>query len=104
MGTDCWWLARVIAPGDDLPSLANGQYVYARGPFEAEDEVALMREHGIGAVISKNAGGAATYAKIAAARELSLPVIMVSRPPPGNAPTVATIEDALAWLALTFAA
>ena len=94
----CWWLARVIAPGADLPALANGQYLYARGPFDLADEVAMLREHRISAVISKNAGSAATYAKIAAARDLGLPIIMIARPPAVAAPQVDTVQDAVVWL------
>ncbi|NQV59778.1 MAG: precorrin-6A/cobalt-precorrin-6A reductase, partial [Alphaproteobacteria bacterium] len=94
----CWWLARVISPGADLPALSNGQYVFARGPFDLADELALLREHRISAVISKNAGSAATYAKIAAARELALPVIMINRPDAVATPTVATVAEAHAWL------
>ncbi|MBT7758972.1 MAG: cobalt-precorrin-6A reductase, partial [Rhodospirillaceae bacterium] len=76
----CWWLARVISPGADLPALSNGRYIFARGPFDLAGELALLRQHRISAVISKNAGGSATYAKIAAARQLGLPVIMIARP------------------------
>ena len=94
----CWWLARVIAPGADLPALANGQYVYARGPFDLAGETLLLRRHRISALISKNAGGAATYAKIAAARELALPVIMIARPEATDADLVETPAAALAWL------
>lgn len=94
----CWWLARVIAPGDDLPMLANGDYVYDRGPFALSEELKLLRAHGIEAVISKNAGGTATQAKIAAARELGLPVIMIARPSTGDIPLVETVDAAMAWL------
>lgn len=96
--TRCWWLARVIAPGADLPPLANGRYLHARGPFALADEIALLRENGITAIISKNAGGEATYAKIAAARQLGLPVIMIARPKAGDAPMAATVPDAMEWL------
>ncbi len=94
----CWWLARVIAPGADLPILSNGQYLYARGPFQQADEVSLLREHRISALISKNAGGLATYAKIAAARDLGLPVVMIARPDAAAAPLVETVDDACDWL------
>ena len=72
---------------------------------EADDR-ALMTAHGIEVVIAKNSGGSATYGKIAAARALGIGVIMLRRPPPPDAPSVATVEDAIAWLdhALTSAA
>jgi precorrin-6A/cobalt-precorrin-6A reductase len=93
--TRCWWLARVIAPGPDLD---RGIYIQARGPFEKADELELLRDHSIDAVISKNAGGTATYPKIAAARELGLPVIMIDRARSADTETVHTVEAAMAWI------
>jgi precorrin-6A/cobalt-precorrin-6A reductase len=93
-----WWLARVIAPGADLPALENGEYVYARGPFDLVEELALLQDHEISAVISKNAGSTATYAKIAAARQLSLPVIMIARPVSGDTEQAETASEAVTWL------
>ncbi len=74
------YLLRVIeAPeAGDLPPRC--EVIAARGPFTYEDEVALMREKRIDVVVSKNSGGTLTYAKIAAARDLSLPVVMIRRP------------------------
>lgn len=92
------YLARVIdAPaGAALPP--NLTLLQARGPFDLDAETALMRDRRIDVVVSKNAGGAATYAKIAAARALHLPVVMIARPhkPAGHITT--TPEDAVAWL------
>lgn len=58
----------------------GARVIAARGPFDEDQEIALMQREGIDAVVSKNAGGGATYAKIAAARRLALPVIMIRRP------------------------
>ena len=49
-------------------------------------------------VALKNAGGAATYAKIEAARALGLPVIMIARPHKPAGHIVDSPEKALAWL------
>jgi precorrin-6A/cobalt-precorrin-6A reductase len=53
-------------------------------------------------IVAKNSGGDATYGKIAAARALGLPVILVRRPvPPFDLPAAAiftTPEDVIAWL------
>ena len=49
-------------------------------------------------VVTKNSGGAATYSKIAAARRLGLPVVMLTRPALPSVPSVATVEAAFAWL------
>ena len=71
-----------------------------RGPFTLDGELALLREHDIEAIVSKNSGGTATAAKLEAARRLGLPVILVARPP-GEAATesVPDWQGALAWLA-----
>jgi precorrin-6A/cobalt-precorrin-6A reductase len=58
----------------------------------------LLREHEIDILVAKNSGGVATYGKIAAARTLGLPVILLRRPPPLDVPRVATVDEALAWL------
>ena len=46
-------------------------------------------------MVAKNSGGDATYGKIAAARALGLPVVMVDRPPARGG---ATLDEALARL------
>ena len=62
-----------------------------------------MVEKRIDVLVSKMSGGGATYAKIIAARELSLPVIMIRRPPPEPGERVETAEAALDWLARSLA-
>ncbi|WP_321961322.1 cobalt-precorrin-6A reductase [Paraburkholderia sp. J7] len=60
---------------------ARARIIDARGPFTAEGERALFTEAHIDVVVSKNSGGAATEAKLAVARELGLPVVLMQRPP-----------------------
>jgi precorrin-6A/cobalt-precorrin-6A reductase len=87
----------VEAPSpEDLPPRV--ELITARGPFKAEDEEALLKGHTIDVVVTKNSGGAATSAKLDAARALQLPVIMVRRPDLPDAPSVKTVNGALAWL------
>ena len=78
-------------PPDLLPPDAT--VIVARGPFALADEERLLRDHRIDTVVTKNSGGSATAAKLAAARNLGLPVVMVDRPPPAGA-AVPTVEDA----------
>lgn len=96
-----WFLVRLIeAPAAPLP-LARYDLVRGRGPFRVEDEIALLKEHRIQALVSKNSGGAATYAKIEAARRLELPVVMLRPPPaPVDVDQVTDVEGALKWLGL----
>ena len=57
-----------------------------------------MRDQGIEVIVCKNSGGTASYAKIAAAHRLGLPVVIVTRPPvPEGVETVATVDEAAAW-------
>jgi precorrin-6A/cobalt-precorrin-6A reductase len=88
----------VDAPGDDaLPEAA--EVITARGPFDVAAELALLHERKIDVLVTKNSGGAATRAKLAAARELGVEVIMLRRPPAPEVATVADADAALAWLA-----
>jgi precorrin-6A/cobalt-precorrin-6A reductase len=91
-----WFLVRTVEPAE--PCLANAHWLAARGPFRLEDELELLRAHAIEVVVTKASGGEATYAKLAAARALGLPVLMVRRPPPPEGPVVDSVAAALAWL------
>jgi precorrin-6A/cobalt-precorrin-6A reductase len=93
-----WFLVRTIEPPARLP-LAQARCLQARGPFTLADELALLREHRIDVLVTKASGGEATYPKLAAARQLGLPVIMVWRPAPPAGPLVGSVAEALAWLA-----
>lgn len=87
----------VDAPArESLPPRA--EVITARGPFGEADERRLLGEKKIEVIVTKNSGGTATEAKLAAARALGLPVIMVERPARPDVKTVATAEEALAWL------
>src|SRR5262249_1442718 len=69
-----------------------------RGPFTETTDRKLMAAHSIDIVVAKNSGGTATYGKIAAARALGLPIILLRRPALPEVPTVGTIEEAMTWL------
>jgi len=91
-------LVRSIDPPDDADILPGATFITGRGPFSVSDEIALLRDHEIDVLVSKNAGGDATHAKIAAARELGIPVIMVERPPVPAGGITDSVDSALTWL------
>ncbi|MEY9845341.1 precorrin-6A/cobalt-precorrin-6A reductase [Streptacidiphilus sp. BW17] len=93
------FLIRSVDPPE--PPLPPGvDVVLDRGPFTLDGERALLRHHRIGVLVTKDSGGAATAPKLTAARELSLPVVVVQRPPaPAGVPVAADVAAALAWLA-----
>jgi precorrin-6A/cobalt-precorrin-6A reductase len=95
---DAWFLLRAVDPPPP-PLPARHHLVLARGPFTADAERALLREHRIDVLVARDSGGELTAAKLVAARELGLPVVLLARPPAPDAPVVATVEEAVAWLA-----
>ncbi len=96
---DKHWLVRAIDPPAPPPAFADWTLVQARGPFAVDDEITLMREHGVDAVVTKNSGGRMTEAKLSAARELGLPLVVVERPPvPAADAEFDHVEAVIAWL------
>lgn len=93
------WLIRSIDPPEPVPALPDWTLIQARGPFGIDDEIRLLRDHEVDAIVTKNSGGTATRAKLDAARELGLPVVMIERPELPE-PDAAFDEPAgvLAWL------
>jgi precorrin-6A/cobalt-precorrin-6A reductase len=93
------FLVRTVDPPDG-PVPPRMTLLLDRGPYTVAGESALIREHGIGLLVTKNSGGPLTAAKLAAARNLGAGVVMVARPPlPDGVTAVATVPEALHWLA-----
>jgi precorrin-6A/cobalt-precorrin-6A reductase len=91
-------LVRSVDPPEP-PLPAQTTVVLGRGPFSVDDELALLRAHGVDVVVTKDSGGHMTEAKLTAARELGLPVVLVRRPPlPPGVVAVATVDEARAWV------
>jgi precorrin-6A/cobalt-precorrin-6A reductase len=93
------YLVRSVDPVDPPLPVPHADYVLGRGPFSEDGDRALLIHHGIERVVAKNSGGSATYGKIAVARALALPVILLRRPPLPAVPEVASVEAALAAIA-----
>lgn len=85
------------APRERLP-LKFHEIVLGRGPFSLAEERHLIARHAIDVLVCKASGGAAAEPKLAAAREFSLPVIMIRRPPQEPGLAVETVEAALDWI------
>jgi precorrin-6A/cobalt-precorrin-6A reductase len=94
--TDVWFLVRSIEPPTPLP-LSQATVITARGPFELEDERANLASHRIDCLVTNNSGGQSVGAKLVAARELGIPVIMVARPPVPPGLQLPTVDEAFAW-------
>lgn len=90
-------IARMIEKSP-LPMPANWQVILARPPFSFKAESDLLTKHRITHLVTKNAGGAQTEAKLLAARELNLPVIMIARPAKPEGQTFASASALVAAL------
>lgn len=89
----------VEAPEPPLPP--HTHVLLARGPFTVAGERAVLREHRVDILVTKDSGGEATAAKLVAARELGLPVVVVRRPPlPEGVTAVPDVRGVLARLGL----
>jgi precorrin-6A/cobalt-precorrin-6A reductase len=92
-----WFLIRCVdPPAVALP--ARHQIVLDRGPFELANELDLIDRHAIDILVTKDSGGTMTAAKLAAARERRLPVVIVRRPSRPPVASVETVAEALAWV------
>lgn len=89
-----YYLVRSVDPVDPPLAAPHANYITARGPFSEADDRRLLQEHAIDVIVSKNSGGTASYGKIAAARALGLPVIMLKRPTLPDVPAVETVDEA----------
>lgn len=94
-----FYLLRLVDPPKTLPPLPEHFAIVDRGPFDEASDRALMETHRIDLVVSKNSGGTGAYAKIAAARTLGLPIVMIDRPALPSRREVATPGAVLDWLA-----
>ena len=74
------FVVRSVEPPEP-PMPPDAEVLLARGPFTVADEAALLRKHRIDVVVTKDSGGAATAAKLTAARQAGVPVVVVRRPP-----------------------
>ncbi|MBB3661550.1 precorrin-6A/cobalt-precorrin-6A reductase [Prauserella sediminis] len=99
-GLDMWLLARCVDPPDeaDGPLPARLEVTLSRGPYRVADEAELLRRHRIDVLVTKDSGGDMTAAKLHAARDASIPVIVVRRPARPDMPHSADVKSAVRWV------
>ena len=96
---DAWFLIRAVTAPDPHTLPRHRELVLSRGPYRYDDELALLTEHRIDCLVTKNSGGDMTRPKLDAAAALGVPVVMVDRPPlPDGVAVVSTVDDAVAWV------
>ena len=90
--------ARVVDPLEfAIP--ARWRLIRSRGPYAYDTEHALMKAAGTDLLVTKDSGGTHTAAKLDAARDLGIDVLVIARPStPVKVPLVTDVVAALAWL------
>jgi precorrin-6A/cobalt-precorrin-6A reductase len=92
------YIVRAIDRPAQVDALPDCKLILARGPFSLGDELELMKRERVEALVTKNSGGRATYAKIEAARALKIEVIVVRRPTAPEAEAVFSLDEVTAWI------
>lgn len=92
---DIHFVVRAVEEPDPMP-LFDATVIRERGPFDVATEEALLRDHDIDMVVTKNAGG--PDGKLVAARGAGIAVVMVRRPPIDEGTRATTAAEALTWL------
>jgi len=92
------YLVRLVDPPRAPLPLPDAEVIVARGPFDRAADRAMLSRHRIDIVVAKNAGGDAASAKIDAARDLALPVVMVRRPFVPARATADSVAEVMRWL------
>lgn len=90
------YLIRSVDPVEPPLAVPHADYITARGPFVEEEEMELLQAQGVEVIVCKNSGGTAAYGKVAAARMLGLPVIMIERPALPDVPAGETVAAVVA--------
>ncbi|KAB2699676.1 cobalt-precorrin-6A reductase [Ochrobactrum sp. Kaboul] len=97
---DAHFIMRMIDP-TDAPLPADCEILLAR-PGDYVQEKQFLTEKRIGLIVCRNSGGDTSYAKVRAARDLALPVMMIARPPVVAEHVATTVEETVRLIRLRF--
>ena len=96
-GDGVWMLARCVDPPSPVPAWC--ELLLDRGPYTVDGELELLRKWQIDVLVTKDSGGDMTSAKLTAARELGVPVVIIERPPlPVGVTVVSQVDQVAQWL------
>lgn len=89
-------LIRLVDP-PLTPLPARWTMILSRGPYSYSDEREILSEHAIDVLLTKDSGGSHTVAKLDAAGDLSIPVVIIARPEHPPVRTFNTVADTATW-------
>ncbi|SCA58204.1 Precorrin-6A reductase [Candidatus Terasakiella magnetica] len=92
------FVIRLVSEPKEELAFKKYETVIGRPPFSVEEERQLIRDKNIRLLVTKNSGGTATKAKIEAAREENVAVIMINRPPQEPLEYLSSPAQVLEWL------
>jgi precorrin-6A/cobalt-precorrin-6A reductase len=92
------YILRIVDPPDGPVPLPRATVVLARGPFDVAGDTALLQAHRVDLIVARNAGGQGAEAKLTAARNLGVPIIMIDRPAIPVRTSVASVAEVMHWL------
>ena len=87
------WL--VDPPPASLPE--RWKVILSRGPYSYAGERKIMTEQGIDVILTKDSGGTQIVAKLDAAGDLGIPVVIIARPEPVPLPLLRSVPEAVTW-------
>lgn len=90
---------RQLSRHNDPTGYENCTFVFGTAPFSVQEEVALLQKLKIDTVLARNIGGAGSFPKLAAARALGLPVVLLRPPARPKGPNLRTAQDVADWVA-----
>lgn len=97
--SDAWFLIRVVTAPEAAKLPRHHELLLSRGPYTYDGERALLSGRRIAALVTKNSGGAMTEAKLRAARDLGVDLVMIRRPPlPAGVTAVGSVDAAADWV------
>ena len=89
---------RFVDPPDGPLPLPDAEVIVSRGPFALAGELEMMHSRRIEWIVARNSGGTGARAKIDAARELGLPVVMLKRPELPDRKRTESVAEVMQWL------
>ncbi len=93
-----WFLVRLIDAPKTPPTLADYQLITGTPPYSLDAERGLLTDHDIDTLVTKDSGGEGTVAKITAAAEAGVTIVLIRRPPPEPGSLAESADDAFAWI------
>jgi precorrin-6A/cobalt-precorrin-6A reductase len=89
-------LVRLVDP-PTTPLPQRWAVILSRGPYSYFGERQILEEHAIDVLITKDSGGTHTVAKLDAACDLGIPVVIIARPQHPPVQIFRTVHEAAVW-------